>query len=255
MLVGLAAGSWLCRRTSDADGGTLHVFAAASLREAFQALETDYEAAEEVDVVLNFAGSNELQMQIRNGAPADVFAAADFEHVRPLASEGLVEPASIFACNDLVLVVPKENPAKIREFADLPKARRIAMGVDDLPIGRYAAKVLDEAAKAWGSEFKAQVEQRVVSRELTVKHVLAKVALGEVDAGFVYRTDMQSSDRVSPVEIPARFNVVAQYPVAVVARTRDPAQAKGWIAFLRSKRGRAALHGAGFVDCDPEKAK
>ena len=145
-----------------------------------------------------------------------------------------------FAHNEPVLVVPPDNPAGLRTFADLPKARRIVLGAAEVPIGAYSNRILAKAG--------LDLEGRVVSRELNVRQVLAKVTLGEAEAGIVYRTDaIAAHDTVEIVEIPAPVNVVAEYPVAIVKATAQPALAAAWCELLLSGPGRAALARSGFL--------
>ena len=216
----------------------LTVFAAASLREAFSEVARAFEARHPgVHVALQFAGSQELRVQIENGAPADVFASAD-DRQMALAREQALSPA-VFARNLPVLIVPRDNPAGLRSFADLPKARRIVLAAREVPIGAYSARILSAAH--------LDVEARVVSRELNVRQVLAKVALGEADAGIVYRTDARGHPEVQQIEIPRELNVVAEYPIAALRRAPHPALAKDFVALVLSPAGREALARFGFM--------
>jgi molybdate transport system substrate-binding protein len=145
-----------------------------------------------------------------------------------------------------VLVVPKGNPAGLAGLQDLPKARRIVVGVPDVPIGAYTLRILDAASKRYGGDFRARVEARVVSRELNVRQVLAKVALGEADAAIVYRTDAATARNVEVIAIPADLNVVAEYPIAVLTRARQPALGDEFVGLVLSPAGREVLKSFGF---------
>src|SRR5262249_9632714 len=134
-----------------------------------------------VRVVFNLAGSQELRTQIENGAPADVLATADQKHMQALVEERSASGPKVFARNEPVLVVPKGNPAGIGGLKDLPRAKRIVVGVPEVPIGAYTLQILDAASRQYGRGFRTRVEERVVSRELNVRQVLAKVTLGEAD--------------------------------------------------------------------------
>jgi molybdate transport system substrate-binding protein len=214
----------------------LTVFAASSLREAFSAIAQQFEAQHPgVNVALQFAGSQELRVQLEHGAEADVFASAD-EKQMALARELVLQP-TVFARNEPVLVVPLDNPAGLRVFADLPKARRIVLGVQEVPIGAYAARILAAA--------NLDLEGRVVSRELNVRQVLAKVELGEADAAIVYRTDAAHAG-VQVIPIPPAINVIAEYPIAVLARAGQPTLAGQFVELVRSPAGRAVLARFGF---------
>jgi molybdate transport system substrate-binding protein len=230
----------------------LSVFAAASLREAFTLMSDDFEIKQPGVVVrINFAGTQELRTQIEHGAAADVLAAADQHHMDALARARLVEEPRVFARNELVLVVGREHAIRIPQLADLTHARRIVVGSPEVPIGRYTLQILERSAQQLGSEFKSQVEARIVSRELNVRQVLAKLSLGEADAGFVYRTDAATAgERVSVVEIPAELNVVAEYPIAVASEARHPELARSWVAYVLSEQGQLALKRSGFLPAE-----
>jgi molybdate transport system substrate-binding protein len=226
----------------------LAVFAAASLREAFAAIGKRFEAAHPgAKVVFNLAGSHELRTQIENGAPADVFASADHKHMQALVDARLAVAPKVFARNEPVLVVPKGNPAGIQALQDLPRAGRIVVGVPEVPIGAYTLRILDAASRRYRPDFRAKVEERVVSRELNVRQVLAKVALGEADAAIVYRTDAAAGKgNVEVIPIPADVNVIAEYPIAVVTRTRQRGLAGEFVALVLSRTGQDILASFGF---------
>jgi len=220
------------------------VFAAASLREVFEDLAKTFEAKTKVKVLVNLAGSQELRTQIENGARADVFASADQKHMDALITAKLASGPKVFARNTPVIIVPKGNPAKVGSFDQLPKAKKIVIGVPEVPIGNYTLQILDKA----GAEFKEKVLANVASRELNVRQVLAKVTLGEADAGIVYKTDaMAGKDKVEIIEIPAKINVVAEYPVAVLTKAPQAAAAKAFVDLLLSGDGQKRLVTAGFV--------
>lgn len=225
----------------------LTVFAATSLKDAFTAAATEFKkAAPEVNVVFNFAGTQELRTQVEQGAKADVFAGADTKHVDELTRQGLVAGSKVFAENEPVLVVTKDST--IKAFAELPSAQKVVLGAAEVPIGRYSAQILDKATKVLGGEFATKVNEKVVSRELNVRQVLAKVTLGEAEAAIVYRTDVSAAakEKVNVVEIPAEMNVVARYPIAVVAKSEHAADAQRWVDWVTSDAGRAVLQSGGF---------
>lgn len=231
----------------------LTIFAAASLRESFGKLAAQFEALHPgVEVRLNLAGSQELRVQLENGAPGDVFASAEPKHLSALLAQQLARPAAVFARNEPVLVVPRDNPAGLRALADLPNAQRIVLGVPEVPIGAYSARILDAASAALDranpKAFRARVEAHVVSRELNVRQVLAKVALGEADAAIVYRTDAATArDRVTSISIDPAINVIAEYPIAVLTRARQPRLAEQFVAFVLSAAGQRTLESFGFA--------
>src|SRR6266850_5912244 len=162
--VGLAAALALSARAEASK--EVVVFAAASLREAFMELGKRFEKTHPgTKVVLNLAGSHELRTQLEHGAPADVFASADQKHMQALVAGKLGEVPRTFARNEPVLVVPRGNPAGITGLQDLARAKRIVVGVPEVPIGAYTLRIFEAASKQYGSDFRAKVEARVVSRE------------------------------------------------------------------------------------------
>jgi len=208
-----------------------------------------------VKVRLSFAGSQELRIQIEQGARVDIFASADERHMAALRKQGLVRAETVFARNRPVLVVPLSNPAKLARFADLPKARHVVVGSSEVPIGAYAEKILAAADRHYGRAFRARVLAHVQSRELNARQVLAKVALGEADAGIVYRTDaLAMKDRGSTIAIPSPINTIANYPVAMATAAATPDLAEAWVGFVTSKAGQDALAAAGFLGAPPTAA-
>lgn len=234
---------------TSAGDDTLVVFAASSLRDVFTALGADFERAHPgVRVTFNFAGTQELRTQIEHGAPADVLASADLHHMDALARAGRVVDPRLFAKNRLVLVVARERAGALRSLADLPNAERVVIGAPEVPVGRYTLQALDRAGASLGVDFRARVEAKVVSRELNVRQVLAKVRLGEADAGFVYRTDAwPARAELGVVELPPEVEVLAEYPIAVSAGAPHASLARAWVTLVLGDVGQRALSDAGFL--------
>ena len=226
----------------------LTVFAASSLRDAFQDLGRIFEQQHPgTSVSFNFAGSQELRTQVEHGARADVLASADPRTLRALAGAGLSLEPQVFARNEPVIVVPVGNPAGIDALADLPRARRLVVGAPEVPIGEYTVRILEAASRRYGPAFGAAVESRVASRELNVRQVLAKVALGEADAAIVYRTDaLASRGAVEVISIPPELNVVAEYPIAVLRGAPQAGLARAFVELVLSSAGQAVLARHGF---------
>jgi molybdate transport system substrate-binding protein len=230
------------------------VFAAASLRDAFTALAPSFEREHPgAKVTFNFAGTQELRAQLEQGAPVDVFASADQKHMGELVKNSRVVRPVVFARNEPVVVVAKGSEATLKTFADLAHAERVVVGAPEVPIGRYTQKILEQAAAGpMGADFRKQVEAHVVSRELNVRQVLAKVTLGEAQAGVVYRTDAKSAEgKVGVVAIPAGVNVLAEYPIAAVAGGPHPQLARAWVTFVMSEASQKTLRDAGFLAPTP----
>jgi molybdate transport system substrate-binding protein len=209
------------------------VFAAASLTEAFQAIDPD--------ATFSFAGSDELATQIREGAPADVYAAASPRYPDELFDEGLVEEPVVFATNNLVLVVPSGNPAGITSVEDLGgDGVKLVIGAAGVPIGDYTRTVVETMGQT-------AVLDNVVSNEEDVKGVLAKVVSGDADAGFVYATDAQAAgDDVEAIELPESAQATVLYPIAIVTDAQDPDAAQAFVDLVLGPEGQAALTEAGF---------
>ena len=215
-------------------GEPLTVYAAASLTEAFPRVQPSAR--------YQFAGSNTLALQIRQGAPADVFASASPLYTQQLYREGLVERPRTFATNSLVLAVPRRNPARIRTIQDLARRARLRLVVagPKVPIGLYTREVLKRLGMLG-------VLRKTVSQEPDVKGIVGKLALGEADAGFVYATDVKAaSSRITAIPIPRRGQPTVRYEVAVVSRTSHERAAWSFVADLLSATGRQALVRAGF---------
>jgi len=226
----------------------LVVFAATSLREVFSTLGQSFERSHPgVSITFNFAGTQELRTQLEHGAAVDVFASADTRHMDELRQGGRVTKSVVFTRNEPVIVVTKEAAAAIRGLADLPSAERIVIGTPEVPIGRYTLQILDRAAASLGPDFRARVEAKVVSRELNVRQVLAKVSLGEAQAGIVYRTDAKADPALTSVPIAPELNVIAEYPIAVVQAAPHPELARAWVELVLSPDGQRALESAGFA--------
>jgi molybdate transport system substrate-binding protein len=248
----VAVAGWSARPRAD-DSKELVIDAAASLREVFQTLATSFEKQHKgVTVRLSFAGSQELRVQIENGAKVDVFASADQKHMAALEKQGLAKTPVLFAQNEPVLVVPANNPAQLAAFPDLPKAEHVVFGVPQVPIGAYTETILANSGRTYGKAFRDTVVGHIRSRELNVRQVLTKVMLGEADAGIVYRTDaLTAKDRVKIIAIPDTVNVVADYPIAALTNAPQPALAAAWISLVRGPEGQAALAAAGFKAPSP----
>ncbi len=234
----------------------LVVFAAASLREAFGHESDEFKKSHpSVEVTFNFAGTQEIRTQLEQGAPADVFASADERHMKALLDAAKVEASTIFAQNEPVLVVSKEKATSIHSLAELPLAERIVVGAPEVPIGKYTLQILDKASRSLGADFGTRVEAKIVSRELNVRQVLAKVTLGEADAGIVYRTDIGANrDKVSVVTIPPELNIIAKYPIAIVKGALHPALSQQWVSLILSERGQIILRDSGFIAAPASKA-
>ncbi len=214
------------------------VFAASSLTAAFIEIGDEFMIAHpQVKVTFNFAASSELVAQIAEGAPADVFASADQTNMAKLIDTDATAAKPIdFATNKAAIIVEKGNPQRITNLADLARDDLIVvLCAPQVPCGSYAAEVIDNAA----------VTVTAKSLEENVKAVVAKVTLGEADAGIVYATDVAGAGtKASGVDIPAELNVVARYPIAALNNTVG---AQAFIAFVIGAAGQSILASYGFL--------
>lgn len=228
---------------SGAVSGAITVSAAASLTVPFTTIAEDFRAANPgAEVTFTFDSSGTLSRQIVDGAPADVFAAADETSMDRLADAGLIAGSpEVFARNRLAIVVKNGNPTGIGSLADLAGVAdtgTIALCGTEVPCGRYADQILADAGVV--------LAEGSVTRGQNVKATLAAVADGDADAGIVYATDI-TGEKVQAVAIPDDANIVARYPIGVVRTASDRATADAFVAFVRGPRGQAALEAAGFL--------
>jgi molybdate transport system substrate-binding protein len=238
LLLALAA----CGGDDDAQGGdteaveasAITVYAAASLTDVFPAIDPAPQ--------YSFAGSDELAAQIREGAPADVYAAASPTYPQELFDQGLVEEPVTFASNRLVMIVPNDNPAGIDDIEDIAEpGTQVVIAAEGVPVGDYTRDVLADL----GLE---PALDNVVSEEDDVKGVVGKISLGEGDVGFVYATDAAvAADDVTVVELPEGSQPPIEYQIAVVTSSEATEAAQAFVDRVLSPEGREQLEAAGFV--------
>ena len=232
----------------------LNVFAAASLQGAFTDIGKAFSPAHSnVTVTFNFAGSDALATQINQGAPADVFASANATQMNNVVTPGNIAGSAVktFAHNRLVVIYPAANPTNIQSLRDLGKTGvKVVLADKTVPVGQYALQFLDLAAAdpTYGASYKTNVLKNVVSYETDVKSVLAKVALGEADAGIVYTTDAATeTGKVATITIPDALNVIALYPIGAVKTSKQATTAQAFIDYVLSSAGQATLAKYGFI--------
>jgi len=236
---------------------TLAVFAAASLTGAFTVIGQDFEAANPgVTVSFNFAGSQTLSTQLTQGAAADVFASANHTEMDKITAANLAaqDAPKDFVTNKLLVILPSDNPANVQTLQDLARAGlKLVLADATVPAGKYARQILDKMSQdaAYGSDFTTKVLANVVSNETDVKQVVAKVQLGEADAGMVYISDAVAAPELKTLEIPVDFNVVAKYPIVALANAPQPELAAEFISYVLSAQGQAVLQEWGFTPVSP----
>jgi molybdate transport system substrate-binding protein len=227
---------------------TLTVLAAASLADAFKEIGAAFEASHPgAKVEFSFAGSNQLRTQLENGAKGDVFASADHKQMDAASASKVVDPATIrtFAVNRLALIVPRENRAKIADFQDLSRpGLRIVVADKAVPVGNYTRLMLEKADPAFAKAFDANT----ASKEENVAAVVAKVALGEADAGIAYASDAAGSNasKLTVLSVPPELDQRAEYLIATTAHPADAALARAFIDAVVSPAGQATLKKYGY---------
>jgi len=207
------------------------VFAASSLTDAFPRIERS--------ATYSFAGSNTLAAQIRQGAPADVFASANMALPSALHRDGLCTKPVVFTRNALVVIVPRSNPAGVHSVFDLRnRGVKLVIAAPGVPVGDYTLQVLQ----------RLKLTPHVVSRETDVREVLAKVALGEADAGFVYSTDARTvPHKVRTIRIPARGQPNVRYGICVVSASSHKPAARAFVKRVLGNAGQRILRSHGFL--------
>jgi molybdate transport system substrate-binding protein len=210
------------------------VYAAASLTDAFPKIGPSAK--------YSFAGSNTLAAQIRQGAPADVFASANMSLPRGLYHDHLCSKPVVFTRNALVLIVPTSNPAHIRSVYDLRRnGVKLVIAAENVPVGAYTRQALKNLRLT-------SVLKNVVSEESDVREVLAKVALAEGDAGFVYSTDARTvPGKVKTIRLPARGKPDVQYGICVVSASEHKPAAQAFVKRVLAPRGQRILRHYGFL--------
>jgi molybdate transport system substrate-binding protein len=219
--------------------GTVTVLAAASLKEAFTTLATQFENAHPgTKVKLSFGASSDLAEQINQGAPADVFASASPKNMQQVVAAGAASTATKFVKNVMEVAVPPSNPGHVTSVTDLAKSSvKVALCEPQVPCGAVAAEVFTNA----------NVTVKPVTLEPDVKSTLSKVELNEVDAGVVYVTDVRAAgSKVKGVVIPDNLNASTEYPIAALTKAPNAASAHAFVGLVLSPAGQSVLAADGF---------
>jgi len=236
------------------DKQTLIVFAAASLTDAFEEMASAFEAEQPgTDIVFNFGGSSTLATQLAEGAPADIFASANARQMTVAHdADRIAGPIRTFAKNRLVVIVPTDNPARIQSLHDLAEPGiLLVVAAPDVPVRDYTDTMLERLAADpdYGVEYRERVITNIVSEEPDVRQVAAKVALGEADAGIVYRSDVTPDiiADVLTIPVPDAYNTIATYPIAITNDTTQPELAQAFVDYVLSNAGQDTLVRWGFI--------
>ena len=216
---------------------TVTVYAAASLKAAFDEIAEAFEAEnEDIDIApITYDGSSTLATQIIEGAPVDVFASADERNMQKVVDEGLAGSPSLFATNTLVVAVPAGNPGQVETLADLANVTTV-LCAPEVPCGGASEQLLANAG----------VVVTPASLEQNVTAVLAKVSANEADAGLVYATDVKGDDTVESFVPEGADQVVNRYPVVALDDAPSAAGAQAFVAFVLGEQGQTILAKYGF---------
>jgi molybdate transport system substrate-binding protein len=240
------------------DSHTLIVFAASSLTDAFTEISIAFvDAHPDVHIVYNFAGSSTLAAQLDQGAPADVFASANWRQMLSVREAGHIAGfPRTFALNRLVLITPADNPAEVESLHNLADpGLKLVLAAPAVPVRDYTNTMLEKLAADpdYGQPYRDAVLANVVSEEDNVRQVLLKVALGEADAGIVYQSDV-TPDTAADVRlfpIPNAVNSLARYPIATVASAAESELAQAFVDYVLSPEGQTIIERWGFVPAYP----
>jgi molybdate transport system substrate-binding protein len=233
---------------------SLTVLAASSLTDAFNEIGEAFKAANAgVDIAFSYGSSSTLATQLAQGAPADVFASANSKQMGVAQdAKRIAGKPRTFLKNRLILIVPAGNPANIQALRDLAnKGVKLVIAAPNVPVRDYTNTMLDKLAAdpAYGDAYKKSVLANVVSEEDNVRQVSAKVALGEADAGIVYRSDVTPdiSDKVKALPIPDAINTIATYPIGITNDSANPKLAQAFVDYVLSDAGQDTLVKWGFI--------
>lgn len=220
------------------ESDTITVFAAASVKSAFEAIAPGFTTAEGIRVSFSFLGSQDLVANLVGGAHADVLATADETSMARAAESGLVADATIFARNTLVLVTPPGNPAGVTGIDASLEGTKLVVCDQRVPCGTATATL----AKNLG------VTLHPVSQEQKVSDVMSKITTGEGDVGIVYATDAATAgDQVTAVAITGSERVVNKYPIALTAEPTHREGGQKFLDYVLSPAGQKVLADHGFL--------
>jgi len=233
----------------------LTIYAAASLAEAFTHLGEVFESTQpDVEVVISFAGSQQIAQQLSQGAPGDLFASANEKQMNNVISSGRVKSGAHqeFIHNQLILILPGDNPGQINEFGDITGSDlQLILADEAVPAGAYSLQMLERAGQQPGfdEQFKSKVLENVVSYEENVRAVLTKIILGEADAGIVYVSDAAGTQEldIQMIPIPDAINITASYYIAPIIDSPNGQLAQDFISLVLSPPGQDILNEYGFV--------
>ena len=229
----------------------LTIFAASSLTEVAEALRANYQKlTPNSRVRLNIAGSQSLRFQIEQGAYADLFLSANRDHIDTLNEAGELSMVVQFAENELALVTPsrplKSGANRLEQFEALPSIKRFIIGAETTPIGAYTRLLFMNIKQRYGTQFIDLLTSKIVSKEMNARVLRAKVEMGEADAAFIYRTDVNHRSNIRMIPIPAELNITTAVFGATLTQSRRPKVAQDLVQSLCKKSLIETLSTLGF---------
>lgn len=227
------------------DGEKITTLIAANMTSANGALVKKFEETHQgVEVEASYAGTQILFSQLEQGVKADLFLSADKDYIEKAKEQGLIDSFKPVSQMDEVIVVPRGNPSGIQGLEDLgTRDVELVVGVEEVPVGRYARQVFENAEQGYGSDFSERVLNNVVSTETNTRQVAQKVVLREAQAGVTYRTDItpEIADKVEIIGIPEEYNVTAKNYAGVLSDASNPELAREYLEFMTSTQGQEII--------------
>jgi molybdate transport system substrate-binding protein len=246
--------------SAQAQAPQLTIFAAASLTDVFTEAGSQFTEMTGTEIAFNFGSSSTLATQLTEGAEADIFASANIRQAQLVMDAGLANgDMIIFAKNRLVVITPVDNPANIQTLSDLSREGVfIAIATLEVPVRGYTDQMLEAMRQdsAYGQAFFDGFYANVVIEGANVRQVVTQVALGEADAGVVYASDVtpDMAEDLVILDVPDAFNVMAEYPLVLLAESQNMPLAQDFIAFLLSDDGQDLFVRWGFISVRPQKS-
>ena len=253
VLISLFSASCSTNSQHDNPHQDLIIFAAASLTDSFREIANEFENInDDVSVIFNFAGSQQLSTQLLHGAYADIFASADWIQMNRITQSDLsLSMPQNFASNQLVIIVPSENTSLFELSELVTPGTKVVVSHTNVPAGTYTNTIIQKLGQHPGlsESYPDKLKQTIVSEETNVRNVVQKVVLGEADAGFVYLSDTALpyvSEKVRIINIPDQYNQIANYPATILMESESKELAKGFMEFLKSSKSQGILEKYGF---------
>lgn len=230
----------------------IKIMAAASLTELMEEIKTEYEKENNIKLSINLAGSQTLAFQIEQGMEADIFLSANKKYMDLLEGKKLIVKSEKFAGNKLVLAVNKEK-LEINDFDDIFKTEKLKVSLADkaVPVGNYTEKMLEKLKNdtKYGEDKVNIFLSKLISKELSVKAVVAKIELGEADCGIVYSTDVNKNNeaKIKKIEIADEYNTMASYYMGITDKSIDKKSTNDFYKFFLSEKAKKIMEKYGYI--------